>query len=199
VLSPLVLLLAAAVACPYAGRLLVIEEALQPADAIVVLAGSRSVRLLEGVDLYREGLAPNVVISPGIVEQTEVELHARGIRFPAEAEIARDVMVQLGVPASAIAILPDSVDNTADEAAQTRALAAARGWHSIIVATSRYHTRRTRFAFAREFRGTDVRVQVKGSRYDGASPNDWWRHRADLRYVVSEWQKLAAYRLGLSK
>jgi uncharacterized SAM-binding protein YcdF (DUF218 family) len=91
------------------------------------------------------------------------------------------------------------VDNTADEAAQMRTLALARGWKRLIVVTSKYHTRRTRFAFAREFRGTDIRVQVRGSRYDGASPDDWWKHRSDLRYVVSELQKLVAYQLGLSK
>ncbi len=198
-LSPLVLVLLAAAACPYAGRLLVIDEPLQPADAIVVMAGPRSVRVLEGVDLYRAGLAPHIVLTAGIVEQAEIELRARGIRFPAEAEIARDIMVQLGVPASAITVLPKSVDNTADEAFEVRTLVSARQWTHIIVVTSRYHTRRTRFAFHREFRGLPVRVQVKGSRYDGASPDDWWKHRADLRYVVSEWQKLLAYRLGFGR
>ena len=198
-LSPILLLLAAAAACPYAGRFLVIDEPLQPADAIVVLAGTRSVRWLEGVDLYRAHLAPNIVISPGFMEQAEVELRARGIRYPAEGELIKDAMVQLGIPASVITILPKGVDNTADEAAETRPIAVAHGWKSLIVATSRYHTRRTLFAFEREFRGSGIRIQVKGSMYDGASPDDWWKHRSDLRYVVSELQKLLAYRLGLGR
>jgi uncharacterized SAM-binding protein YcdF (DUF218 family) len=195
----LTLLIATIAAIPYAGRFLVIDEPLEPADAILILAGPRTVRWLEGVDLYRSRLAPQVVISPGIVEAAEVQLRARGIRYPAEADLATDAMVQLGVPAAAISRLPGSVDNTADEAAQMRTLALARGWKRLIVVTSKYHTRRTRFAFAREFRGTDIRVQVRGSRYDGASPDDWWKHRSDLRYVVSELQKLVAYQLGLSK
>jgi uncharacterized SAM-binding protein YcdF (DUF218 family) len=189
----------AAAACPYAGRFLVIDEPLRAADALVVLAGPRSVRWLEAVDLYREGLAPTIVISPGIVEAAEVELRARGIRYPSQAEIVRDAMVQVGVPASAITTLPASVDNTADEASQTRPLVLARGWTGIIVVTSKYHTRRTRFAFQREFRNTPVRIQVRGSRYDGASPDDWWKRRGDVRYVISELEKLAAYRLGLGR
>jgi uncharacterized SAM-binding protein YcdF (DUF218 family) len=198
-ISVLVIALCAAAACPGAGRFLIIDEPLTPADALVVLAGPRTVRWLEAVDLYREGMAPNLIISPGIVEAAEVELRAKGIRFPAEAELARDAMVQLGIPPTAIGVLPSSVDNTADEAAQTKPLALAKGWTSLIVVTSKYHTRRTRYAFEREFNGSGIRVQVRGSRYDGARPDGWWRSRPDLRYVVSELQKLAAYRLGLSR
>jgi uncharacterized SAM-binding protein YcdF (DUF218 family) len=96
-------------------------------------------------------------------------------------------------------VLPHPVDNTADEAAQTRPVALQRGWTSLIVVTSKYHTRRTGYAFEREFAGTSVRIQVKGSRHDRVSPDGWWRSRSDLRYVVSELQKLVAYRLGLGK
>lgn len=194
-----VLCLAAAAACPYAGHFLIVDEPLEPADAILVLAGPRTVRWLEGVELYREGRAPNIVISPGIVEEAEVELRRRGIDFPAEADLVKSAMVQLGIPAEVMTILPSPLDNTADEAAATRRLALQRGWTNIIVVTSKYHTRRTRFAFRREFGDTSLRVQVRGSRYDGARPDGWWRSRSDLRYVVSELQKLAAYRLGLGR
>lgn len=190
---------AAAAACPYAGRYLIVEDRLEPADAILALAGPRTVRWLEAVDLYREGLAPNILLSPGIVEEAEVELRARGIRYPSEAELVRDAMVQLGVPAPAITIIKGSVDNTADEAARTKAIALEKGWTRLIVVTSKYHTRRTKYAFERELRDTGIRVQMKGSRYDGAQPDGWWRSRSDLRYVVSELQKLAAYQLGLGK
>jgi len=191
--------LVVAAACPHAGNYLIIDDPLQPSDAILVLAGAHAERWLEAVDLYRERIAPQIVLSPGIIEPAEVRVRAMGIRFPAEAELAAEAMVQLGVPRSAITILPASVDNTADEAALTRALALARGWSSLIVVTSKYHTRRTRYAFARAFRNTPVRVRIRGSRHDAPSPSDWWKHRADLRYVVSEIQKLVAYRLGLDR
>lgn len=197
----LALCLGAAAACPYAGHFLIVDEPLEPADAILVMAGPRTVRWLEAVELYRERLAPHVVLSPGIVSEAEIYLRSQGIEYPAEADLARHAMVQLGVPAGAISILPapERFDNTADEAAAMKDLALQRGWKTIIVVTSKYHTRRTRFAFRRDFADTGIRVLVTGSRFDGAKPDGWWRSRSDLRYVISELQKLAAYRLGLDR
>ena len=184
-------------AWPRAGRALVIETALQPADVIVVLGGPRAERWLEAVELHRQKLAPKIVLSSGLIEPAEEMVRARGIRFPREADLMKDAMVQLGVNAADIEIFPESVDNTAAEASVTRALSSSRNWRRIIVVTSRYHTRRTRYAFERAFRGTGVEVQVHGSRFDGSRPDSWWKHRADVRFVISEWQKLLAYRLGL--
>ena len=191
--------LAALAGCPYAGAYLIVEQPLHKADAIVVLAGSQVERWLEAADLHREGLAPSILMSPGYVDPLGDELRARGIRLPREIDVHRDAMVQLGVPVTAIDIMPHGYDNTADEAAGVRAIAQPRGWKRLIVVTSKYHTRRALFAFERELRGTGIEVQVKGSRHDRAKPDGWWRHRSDLRFVVSELQKLAAYRLGLGK
>jgi uncharacterized SAM-binding protein YcdF (DUF218 family) len=184
---------------PRAGRYLVIDEPLQPADAIVVLAGTRVERWLEGVELYREKLAPKILLSSGRIEPAEEAIRARGIRFPRETDLVKDAMVQLGVSASDVEAFPESVDNTASEASAARALASTRHWRRIIVVTSKYHTRRSRYAFQRAFHGSGVEIQVRGSRFDAARPDTWWKHRADLRFVISEWQKLVAYRLGLSE
>jgi uncharacterized SAM-binding protein YcdF (DUF218 family) len=191
-------LLLAAAACPYAGRYLIVDEPLTPADALVVLAGP-AVRWVEALDLYREGMAPHVLLSPGMADPAEDRVRQMGVDFPAEVDLIRNAMMQLGVPRSALSVLPYSVDNTADEAAQTRPVAIQRGWTRLIVVTSKYHTRRTRYAFEREFAGTSIQIQIRGSRHDRVSPDGWWRSRSDLRYVVSELQKLVAYRLGLGK
>ena len=200
--SALVLLLATLAAlagCPYAGRYLIVDRPLQKADAIVVLAGAQVDRWLEAVDLHREGLAPSILMSPGYVDPLGDELRGRGIRLPREIDVHRDAMIQLGIPATAIDIMPHGYDNTADEAAGVRTIAQSRGWTRLIVVTSKYHTRRSLFAFERELRGSGIEVQVRGSRYDRAQPDGWWQNRSDLRFVVSELQKLAAYRLGLGK
>jgi uncharacterized SAM-binding protein YcdF (DUF218 family) len=195
ILSALILL----AGCPYAGRYLIVDEPPLKADAIVVLAGSQVDRWLEAVDLHREGLAPLILMSPGYVDPLGDDLRARGIRLPREIDVHREAMLQLGVPPGAIEIMARGYDNTADEAAGVRAIAQPRGWRRLLVVTSKYHTRRARFAFEREMRGTGIDVRVKGSRYDRAQPDGWWRHRSDLRFVVSELQKLAAYRLGLGR
>jgi uncharacterized SAM-binding protein YcdF (DUF218 family) len=199
------LLVSCVVACvagiwwwPRAGRYLVVAEPpLQPADAIVVLAGKRVERWLEGVELYREKLAPAILLSSGRIEAAESALRERNIKFPREVDLIKDAMVQLHVPADRIETFPDSVDNTAAEASVTRGIASQRGWRRLIVVTSKYHTRRSQYAFEREFRGSGVQIQVHATRFDTARPDAWWKHRTDFRYVISEYQKLLAYRLGL--
>ena len=193
----LILAVSCLVFLPFAGRYLVYQDPLEKADAIIVLAGARVERWLEGVELYRGGWAPQIVISPGRVEGAEFALRSMGIRFPSDAELARDAMLQMKVPVSSVETIPDSLDNTAQEAAAVHQLASERRWTRLIVVTSKYHTRRAGFAFVREFEGTNVRILMRASRYDTSTPERWWRHRADSRYVMSELEKLIAYKLGL--
>ena len=181
----------------YGGRYLQHEDPLQKSDVIFVLAGARTERLLEGYHLYMEGYAPVILLSPGRVEPSEAMLRSRGIRFPSEHELGRDVLVQLGVPPTAIESPAPSVDNTAQEANLLRARVLSHGWKRVIVVTSKFHTRRSGFAFRRGLEGTGATVVMRASRFDPADPANWWRSRADFRFASTEWQKLILYRLGL--
>ena len=118
---------------PFAGRFLVREDPLASADAIFVLAGSRVERWLEGYELYRERRAPLIILSPGPARKAEIDLRAQGVRFPSEGEIARDALLQLGVPAEAIRILPRPVDNTAQEAQALHDISRKQTWQRVIV------------------------------------------------------------------
>jgi uncharacterized SAM-binding protein YcdF (DUF218 family) len=197
----LALVLAAVVAAGwflyYGGRYLQHEDPLQKSDAIFVLAGTRAERPLEAIDLYKEGYAPIVILSPGIEENAEVLLRTRGVRFPRQDELQREALVQSGIPPAAVLSTGGFVDNTAQEANLLRAIVQARGWRRVIIVTSKYHTRRTAFAFRRALEGTGAQVITRASRYDSSDPARWWRRRSDVRYALSEWQKLLAYRLGL--
>src|SRR5215204_3855929 len=86
---------------PFAGRFFSATDPLQQGDAIVVLAGSRVDRWLEAVDLFKEGWAPKVVLSPGPFSKLEVELRGKGLKLPREGDLARDAVVSLGVPPDA--------------------------------------------------------------------------------------------------
>jgi uncharacterized SAM-binding protein YcdF (DUF218 family) len=194
--ATLLFFLALAIFLPFAGRFLVDEDPLQQADAIVVLAGARVHRWLEGVELYREKWASHIILSPGPMDDIEPQLRQRGIRLPLEGELARDAMIQLGVPADAILLLGGGMDNTAHEANTVRGAVVSRGWRRLIVVTSKFHTRRTGLAFRREFAGTPVEIIVRASRHDRSDPARWWRSRPDVRYVLSELPKLLAYWLG---
>jgi uncharacterized SAM-binding protein YcdF (DUF218 family) len=180
-----------------AGRFLTKEDALQKADAIAVLAGTRMDRALEAVDLYRQGYAPRIVLTYRVEEGALAALAARGVIFPAEGDEARDVFIRLGIPADAIILPPRIHDNTAQEAQTFRELARKNGWHRIIVVTSRYHLRRAGFAMRREMGGGGVEIVMHGTRYEDVNPDRWWTTRGDFRWVLDEGIKLIAYQLGL--
>ena len=184
---------------PFAGRFLRRSDELQHADVIMVLGGARVERWLEAVDLFKEGWAPAMVISPGIVPPLETELQAKGVKYPREGDLARDAVLSLGVPGSVVTVLPGGVDNTAAEAAALRRAYPAGSLHSVIVVTSSYHLRRAGYAFRREFRRDGVQIIMRPSRYDEAVPGRWWTRRKDIRYMLSELPKFAAYVAGLGE
>lgn len=181
---------------PHAGNYLVVNEPLERADAVFSLAGGRD-RWLEAIDLYHEGWASHIVLSPGYPDRVVDVIRGRGIRFPTEMELVADAFRQMRVPPRAVTVLPHEMDNTAQEAEAIRKLVKEQGWSRLIVVTSKYHSRRSRFAVRRELKGTPVRLIVRTSRYDGATPEKWWKNRGDVRYVLSEYQKLILYALGL--
>jgi len=179
------------------GRYLQHEDPLRHADAAFVLAGARLERVLEAADLYRDGYAPVLALSPGREEPAEIVARARGIRFPREADVLREALASAGIPRDAVLIGERSVDNTAEEGALLRALTISRGWRTVIVVTSKYHTRRAGFAIRRALEGTGVEIVIRASRYDPSDPARWWRHRHDVRMLMDDWPKVIAYRLGL--
>jgi uncharacterized SAM-binding protein YcdF (DUF218 family) len=178
------------------GRFLATEHPLQKADAIFVFAGSLAERPLEAADLFQEGYAPRIVVTRATIDQATFELGKRGVRIPTQFDLNRDVLLQLGIPASVL-VTPTFVhDNTGEEARTLRELAIAHNWRVVILVSSKYHLRRLTLAAKRALRGTNVKVLAKGSRYDESAPARWWTRREDIRWVVSEVPKLVAYAVG---
>ena len=121
---------------------LIVEDSLQPAAAIVALGGQTPFREIEAARLYHAGLAPQIVIvreAPNA--QSEVLLQL-GVKRVQEWALARAVLIQQGVPASAILIPKDEGVGTLEEL--QAAYGALRSKDApVILVTSKYHTRRT--------------------------------------------------------
>jgi uncharacterized SAM-binding protein YcdF (DUF218 family) len=179
------------------GAFLAPEDALQKADAIVVLAGSTMERPMEAADLYLDGYSRTIVLTRQTRDGGELALVARGVSFPEDVERVHEAFLELGISREAIVIPPRVHNSTAAEAITIRELSASHDWRRVIVVSSKYHLRRARFAFRRELRGMGVEVLMRGTRYDPSDPERWWRHRADIRDVGPEALKLVAYVLGL--
>ena len=195
ILAPLLLL--ALFALPRLGSWLVVEDPLEKSDVILVLGGSRFERPLEAVDLYTAGWAPRVILIKQISDYGEKSLKERGIPYPSEVDAQIDVMSRLGVPASAITVL-DEADSTADEATYLRGLAIRDHLTSVIIVTSKQHTRRARLVMRRRLDDLGTKVIMRYSHYDRSNTDQWWRTRATARFTLFETQRLFAYWAGLA-
>jgi uncharacterized SAM-binding protein YcdF (DUF218 family) len=180
----------------FAGSVLVVSDPLPPrADAIVILAGSVPDRVLEAADLYRAGLAPRVVVTRERVRRGDLALRNRGIRFPETDELTIDALHRLGVPDRAVLRLRRRATSTESEVRTIARWACSRHVRSLIVVTSRAHTRRARLIL-RQSLGPRIALTIRPSRYDRFSGRRWWHVRRDQKLVLTEWQKLVNYWLN---
>jgi uncharacterized SAM-binding protein YcdF (DUF218 family) len=179
------------------GRALLVEDPLAPADAIVVVAGSTPAREEAAATLYREGLAPEVVLSNQFTPERVRKLIALGARRLDYQGEARAVLEKHAVPSQAIVALPAPVKTTEAELKVVGEAARARGWRRVILVTSPQHSRRVKLVWSREAPpGIEGLVWVveKDDFLDG----DWWRKRRQAEAVLHEYLGLAAIYLGIS-
>ena len=154
----------------------IVNQPAAHADAIIVLGGDNfyADRSTHAAKLFRQGVA-NLVVASG-----------KRLRPGAgEAELISHDLVERGVPKDKILVLPQDASSTMEEAMQLRRTAEQRGWKSIVVVTSNYHTRRARYIFHKEFPpGTLVSV---ASAPDGDfDPSRWWEKRLSAKLFFHE-------------
>lgn len=177
-----------------AARLLVVDEDLPQADALVVLSGSGAYveRTRRAAELWKEGRAPQIVLTNdnqrggwSVAEQ----------RNPFFVERAFQELERAGVPEEKIVVLPEAVGSTYDEALLLRRYAAAKNLHSMLIVTSGYHSRRALWTMRRVFEGTGVAVGIKAAAPGEQSPPHatWWLHLEGWRMVALEYVKLVYY------
>jgi uncharacterized SAM-binding protein YcdF (DUF218 family) len=165
----------------FVGESWIVEDADSKADALIVLSDDNfyADRATRAAELFREGKAPIVVAS------------GRRLRPMAGiAELMEHDLVERGVPKDKIVRLVHDADNTREEAEALTKLAMQRKWHSVIVVTSNYHTRRARYIFHRVFpQGIEVHV---ASAHDGDfDPQHWWEKRKSIKELTREFAGMA--------
>jgi uncharacterized SAM-binding protein YcdF (DUF218 family) len=154
----------------------VVEDPLNKADALIVLSDDDfyADRATRAAELFREGKASLVVASGRRLRPTA------GIVALMEHDL-----IERGVPKDKILRVSHDGDSTLDEAETLASLAKAKKWHSTIVVTSNYHTRRARYIFRHVFpRGIDVRVaSARDAEFD---PETWWVKRKSSKLFMRE-------------
>ena len=176
----------------FAGRIFTPAPERKPSDAIVVLAGGLKHggslqeeslrRAIAGIEVYKQGLAPILVLS-GRNRLNEPQ--------PTEAEQRSKLAQTMGIPAEAI-LKEETANTTREEAVRISRLLMHRGLRRILLVTASLHLRRAKLAF--ESTGLEV-FPVPSDDYPAAaiSPEDRLRLAGA---IVRESTALAYYRLA---
>ncbi len=168
------------------GRVLVYSDPLQPADAILVLAGDwKGERIIQACELARSGVAPVVLVSG------PMKMYLRN-----EADLAVEFAVSKGCPANLLQPVYIRAFSTDEEARSFRAELERRGIRRLLVVTSNYHTARSRRIFRRRL-GPAIEVRTWAAADTLFDPNDWWRTRGGQKTAFYEWSKTIATAVGL--
>jgi uncharacterized SAM-binding protein YcdF (DUF218 family) len=165
------------------GRWLEVQDPLQEATAIAVLSGRMPERALEAARIYNQGYAQHVWLTHS--SEPGATLQKLSIPYAGEEQYNKGVLVHQGVPESAIVTLDPPILNTADEMATIGAALAHNQHGTVILVTSKVHTRRVKALWNRLSR-QDGSAIVRGVSDDSYDAAHWWRNTSDALDVVRE-------------
>lgn len=150
------------------------------ADVIIMLAGGDAGRMQKAADLYHEGYADYVIVSP-IVEI-----------YPSQS---RAFALDLGISEESL-IEEYNATSTYTNATITLNMMEEYGFDSALVVTSDYHLKRSRMIFERINDGHYSLTYVAALNENGEA----WHERSYARMLwFREYYKIWGYRLGLYK
>jgi len=170
-----------------AGRWLIREDPLSPADVMVVLSGSMPYRAEEAANIFRMGYAPEVWLTRA--ESPASEFEEMGIRYIGDEEYNREVLIHGGVPNQAIRVLPDTIIDTLQEVDEIAREARREGKTSVLIVTSPEHTRRVKTIWRKRI-GGNPKLLLRGAPQDPFDKDHWWRNTRDALSVGREFMGL---------
>lgn len=167
------------------GNFLIKSDPVTKADAIVVLNGDnrRQERFRHAIELWEKGVAPQVLLSVFLDDWQTAEDYAPWRYATKRNLVPRDVLVLVNIPG----------DSTKEECVLMRSYLLAHGYHTVVIVTSNYHTRRVKIVYAREWAKTGPQFTVSASSDFQFRPDSWWTRRTDSRVFLLEFTKTLWY------
>ena len=181
--------------CRRAGIWLVKDDGQVQADAMVLLMGNISDRVLQAADLYSKSAVDRLIIVRESMGPYRT-LQSRGASIITSTQQAHDAAMALGIPAESITLLPGDARSTLDEAIAVRNyLADNPGTDTLLLVSSAHHMRRASMIFKAALRYPDRKVHVicSPSAYTTFNARHWWKDKEDIQDVLSELVKIVAF------
>jgi hypothetical protein len=171
-----------------AGRALVVDEPVAPADVIVLPKWAGAAGAIEAADLVHDGIAGLVALLPEPEKPAERELARRGVPDASETVELVRLLHALGV--ANVELIPDPAAGTEAEGQVLLSWCGRRQFRSILVVSSADHSRRVRRVLHRSLQDQPTKVTIRSARYSAFAPASWWTTRDGARTGIVELQKL---------
>lgn len=157
------------------GKFLVVHDAPEPADVIVVLGGNHE-RELYAAELYRQGLAPRIIMTGC---------------GPFAGQMAQ-IAVEAGVDNKDI-IVESKSESTYDNARYSRDIVLEHHFNTAIVVSSPYHMRRSKLVFERVFNRSGVKLLYCPAKKPNFDADNQSISKEDRRRIGREYVKIVYY------
>ncbi|HEY1911510.1 MAG TPA: hypothetical protein VGG73_11355 [Vicinamibacterales bacterium] len=163
------------------------DERAMAADLLASDFESGAAGLLAISDLAHAQPTATVALLLPVSSKIEDEMARRGVKTP---DISTDVLMQLGVPKTAIIKIPAGEAGTTESTAALADWARANPQKRVLVVVGASHGRRYRRALLRVWPKSAPAPTVATSPYGLFRVEDWWKTRTTLREGLFEFQKL---------
>jgi hypothetical protein len=171
-----------------AGWALVVKsEPVAPFDMIVLSIDSDGAGALEAADLVHSGVSKRVAVFQDPPSGEDFEFIRRGL--PYEDAGAREIR-QLAMLGVRDVVKISRVDGTESEGQVLPQWSDEQNLKSIMVVSTKDHSRRLLRVLERAMRGHPTQVTVRPARYSSFDPDQWWETRGGVRTEIVELQKL---------
>ncbi|MFA4941302.1 MAG: YdcF family protein [Patescibacteria group bacterium] len=161
--------------------ILVTNEKLKKANAIILLEGDGYFRVPKAVELYKNKWAPKIVVSGGVDNKN----------YGSFSDIGEKVK-QAGVPSKDI-ILEKESTHTREQAINIIKMCKDKKWKRIILVASHYHQARAFLTFLKAMQEEKIKIQIINAPANNLgwfSANKWGK-RMDL--LDAEFERINKY------
>ncbi len=185
---------------PFLANRLIFEKKIDKADVIVILGGSSVLieRTHKAAEVFSQGVSQKILITDdgGFAGWSKTE--GKNLPF---FELSRRELIAKNVHETAIEVVKPAGDGTNYEAKHIAEIAKTRGWKSILIVTSGYHSRRAFWTFEKYFKenGLETEIGIVSPIQGIQTPtaNSWWYSKNGWKFVGGEYLKSAYYWLFL--
>ena len=184
------LYLSSGIILPSIGKFLVVDEPPVKSDAVVVLNTGLEFypRLIQAAALYRQDMAGKVVVNGNRKSDALRELEIKGFQrcCPWYEDTVR-ILELLGVSRKdVITISVEEAYDTISEAKGVGKSLIKAGISSVMISTSKSHSRRAGYIWKKLF-SNQLDIRTVAAQEDPYFPSNWWKDGRQIKWVMSEY------------